>query len=52
VFVMEFDLWTDEAERPMGYRINKIGGKPPAAEILGFRRGYEDIRAQVVGAAR
>jgi hypothetical protein len=52
LFVMEFDLWTDETERPMGYRINKVGGKPPAAEILGFRRGYEDIRMQVVGAAR
>jgi len=52
LFVMEFDLWTDETERPMGYRINKVGGKPPAAAILGFRRGYEDIRTQVVGAAR
>ena len=52
LFVMEFDLWTDETERPMGYRINKVGGKPPAAAILGFRRGYEDIRMQVVGAAR
>lgn len=52
IFVMEFDLWTDDADRPMGYRINKVGGKPPAAVILGFRRGYEDIRAQVVDAAR
>jgi hypothetical protein len=52
VFVMEFDLWTDDAERPMGYRINRIGGKPPAAAIVGFRRGHEDIRAQVVGAGR
>ena len=52
LFVMEFDLWTDDAERPMGYRINKVGGKPPAAPIVGFRRGYEDIRAQVVGTAR
>jgi hypothetical protein len=52
LFVMEFDLWTDDADRPMGYRINKVGGKPPAAVILGFRRGYEDIRAQVVDAAR
>ena len=48
MFVMEFDLWTDDAERPMGYRINKIAGKPPAAPIVAFRRGYEDIRTQVV----
>jgi hypothetical protein len=52
LFVMEFDLWTDDAERPMGYRINKIGGKPPAAAIVGFRLGYEDIRGQVVDSAR
>jgi hypothetical protein len=49
VFVMEFDLWTDDAERPMGYRINRIGGRPPAAPIVGFRRGYEDLRGQVTG---
>ena len=48
VFVMEFDLWTDAAERPMGYRINSIGGRPPAAPILGFRRGYEDVRDKLV----
>jgi hypothetical protein len=44
LFVMEFDLWTDDAERPMGYRINSVGGRPPAAPILGFRRGHEDVR--------
>lgn len=49
VFVMEFDLWTDAAERPMAYRIKSIGGRPPAAPIVGFRRGYEDVRAQVLG---
>ncbi len=48
VFVMEFDLWTDDADRPMGYRINSIGGKPPASPIIGFRRGYEDARDQVL----
>lgn len=26
VFIMEFDLWTDSDERPMGYRINTIAG--------------------------
>jgi hypothetical protein len=48
VFVMEFDLWTDDADRPMGYRINSAGGKPSTSGVLGFRRGFEDIRAQVV----
>lgn len=48
LFVMEFDLWTDADERPMGYRINSVGGRPPAAPILGFRRGYEDVRDQLV----
>ena len=45
LFVMEFDLWTDDAERPMGYRINKIGGKPSTSGIVGFRKGYEDVRS-------
>jgi hypothetical protein len=52
LFVMEFDLWTDAEERPMGYRINKIGGKPPGAPIVAFRSGYEDVRAKVVDAPR
>jgi hypothetical protein len=50
VFVMEFDLWTDAADRPMGYRINSAGGKPSTSGVLGFRKGFEDIRAQVTGA--
>ena len=49
-FVMEFDLWTDSAERPMGYRINSTGGKPSTAGVLAFRKGFEDVRAQVVSA--
>jgi hypothetical protein len=52
VFVMEFDLWTDAADRPMGYRINRVGGKPATSGILGFRKGYEDVRDRVAGAAR
>ncbi len=52
MFVMDFDLWTDDRERPMGYRINSVAGKPPAAPIVAFRRGYEDIRTQVVDAGR
>jgi hypothetical protein len=51
VFVMEFDLWTDDAERPMGYRINRIAGRPPAAPIVGFRKGYEDLQAQLAADA-
>jgi hypothetical protein len=52
VFVMEFDLWTDAADRPMGYRINTVGGKPATSGILGFRKGYEDVRDRLVGSAR
>lgn len=52
MFVMEFDLWTDDADRPIAYRINAIQGKPPAAPIVAIREGYEDVRAQVVDGAR
>jgi hypothetical protein len=52
LFVMEFDLWTDDADRPMGYRINRTGGKPSTAGVFGFRQGYEDVRDQLVPAAR
>jgi hypothetical protein len=51
VFVMEFDLWTDDADRPMGYRINRTGGKPSTAGIVAIRKGYEDVRAQVLDGA-
>jgi len=50
VFVMEFDICTDDAERPIAYRINKVAGKPPAAPIVAIRRGYEDVRDKVFGA--
>ena len=46
-FVMEFDLWTDDEGRPMGYRINRTGGRPSSSGIMGFRSGYEDIRAKL-----
>lgn len=49
VYVMEFDLWTDAADRPMGFRINTAGGKPSTSGILGFRKGYEDVRDQLAG---
>lgn len=48
LFIMDFDIWTDDAERPVAYRINKVGGKPPAAPILGFRRDFADVRSQVL----
>lgn len=51
MYVMEFDLWTDDADRPMGYRINTAGGKPSTSGIVGFRKGYEDVRAKIVDAA-
>lgn len=47
VYVMEFDLWTDEDNRPMGYRINTAGGKPSTSGVIAFRQGYEDLRALV-----
>jgi hypothetical protein len=47
VYVMEFDLWTDDENRPMGYRINTAGGKPSTSGVMAFRQGYEDLRAVV-----
>lgn len=52
MFVMEFDIWTDDAERPMGYRINKVAGRPPVQSIVAWRRGFEDLRTPVLGAMR
>jgi hypothetical protein len=36
----------------MAYRINKVGGKPPAVPIVAIRRGYEDLRVSALGEAR
>jgi hypothetical protein len=52
MFVMDFDVWTDDADRPIAYRINLVQGKPPVAPIVAIRRGYEDVRAGIVGAAK
>ncbi len=49
---MEFDLWTDDDDRPMGYRINRTGGKASTAGIVGFRKGYEDVRDRLIAGAR
>lgn len=48
-YVMEFDLWTDGQNRPMGYRINSAGGKPARSRVVAFRQGYEDIRDALLG---
>jgi len=40
-FVIDFDLWTDDAERPMGFHIVFRDGQPP---VTGFRTGFEDVR--------
>ena len=48
LFVMEFDLWTDDRDRPMGYRINSTGGKPSTSGVVAFRRDYEEVRDAVV----
>lgn len=48
-FVLEFDMWTDEAGRPMGYRLNTAGGKPSRSGAFAFRKGFEDVREQFAG---
>lgn len=40
---MDFDLWVDEAHRPMGFRITSI--KVP---VIGFREGHEDVQAALI----
>ena len=52
VFVMEFDLWTDDTGRPMGYRINTVGGRPSTSGVFGFRKGYEDVREEIASMPR
>lgn len=47
-FVLEFDLWTDDAGRPMGYRILTAGGKPSTSGALAFRKGFEDVKDKVL----
>ncbi|MFK7954795.1 MAG: hypothetical protein AB8B96_01775 [Lysobacterales bacterium] len=41
-FSLNFDLWTDNSERPMGFRVLSPGGAPGG--IVGFRQGFEDVR--------
>jgi hypothetical protein len=45
-FSLNFDLWTDTEHRPLGYRVFLPGGDP--AGLIGWRAGYEDIRAALV----
>jgi hypothetical protein len=45
-FSLNFDLWTDTEHRPLGYRVFLPGGDP--AGLIGWRTGYEDIRAAMI----
>lgn len=42
-YTLNFDLWTDDMHRPMGFRVRVPGGS--AAGVVGFRKGYEDVKA-------
>lgn len=43
-FVLDFDLWTDDRHRPIGFRVRIPGGEPGGT--VGIRTGYEQILAQ------
>jgi hypothetical protein len=45
-FSLNFDLWTDTDHRPLGYRVFLPNGDP--AGLIGWRTGYEDIRAALI----
>jgi hypothetical protein len=47
-YSLDFDLWTDTAHKPLGFRIRFSGGAP--AGVVGWRRGYEDVRAALLAA--
>ena len=44
-FSLDFDLWTDEDHRPLGFRVTTPGASP----TVGFRRGWDGVRAHVLG---
>jgi len=44
-YSLQFEMWTDVEHRPMGFRIRFSGEKP--SFVVGWRRGYEDLRASV-----
>jgi hypothetical protein len=47
-YSLDFDLWTDTAHKPLGFRIRFSGGAP--AGVVGWRTGYEDVRARLLAA--
>jgi len=40
-FVLDFDLWTDDEHRPIGFRVRIPGGSPEGT--VGSRTGFEQI---------
>jgi hypothetical protein len=46
-YSLDFDLWTDTAHRPMGFRIRFSGGSPSG--VVGWRKGFEDMQAALTG---
>jgi hypothetical protein len=49
-FELTFDLWTDDAHRPLGFRVVEAGGRP--GRTVGFRRGYEALLPHLTAADR
>jgi len=47
-YALDFDIWTDTADRPLGYRITKAGGRP--INTIGWRMGYEDLQSALLQA--
>ncbi len=45
-FRLNFDLWTDAEHRPLGFRAMTPG---TTGGTVGFRKGWDDVRAQVAG---
>lgn len=45
-FKLDFDLWTDDEHRPLGFRVKTPGMSGPGT--IGFRQGWFDVRDQLV----
>ncbi len=43
IFTLDFDLWTDAEEWPLGFRVTTPGGA-----TIGFLKGWEDLRDQLL----
>ncbi len=46
MFRLAFDIWTDREHRPMAFRVRPPGAT--AVGTVGLRKGFEDIRAQIL----